>query len=483
MRRLGWFVGVATLVVACSSSNPQTADGGPATTSDAAIIDASPTDAIAPPLHGPIQGLVKFGTAEYVTGMLMDDGSIEIASGQVTPVLNKITNAKFVDFAGGLHQVVAADSTGHVWTWGDSANGLQGSGASGGDASQPYEILTDANGDDFTNVVQVAGGLTASGAVKSDGTVWVWGDCIAGILGDGTQGGATLRPTQVPLPVKIKKLVFSDIVTALATDGSIWTWGSDGAYNIDDLLGRTTTSGLTAGKVENLPSNIADIASGQSFSYALTTDNKLYGWGVDTRKLGLQTWSPMMATDMSTIIELQAPVQFVSANDHTTHVILTDGTLWGWGDDAMGEVGDGHEIDWGEVTEHSNGLYAWDWGVDDMPVYTPVQIAANAGKFKAVYTNTSYVFYMFAVTEDGHVYSWGRNKTGDLMNGIVAAAPLYGNISATYPNSWDVTSPVSVNPFEVTKNVEVTSPYCIANPTIAPCNQFDNQTGKATYEN
>lgn len=43
-------------------------------------------------------------------------------------------------------------------------------------------------------------------------------------------------------------------------------------------------------------------------------------------------------------------------------------------------------------------------------------------------------------------------------------------------------APVSVNPFELSKNTEVTSPYCLTHPTDSPCNQFDNATGKATYE-
>jgi hypothetical protein len=129
-----------------------------------------------------------------------------------------------------------------------------------------------------------------------------------------------------------------------------------------------------------------------------------------------------------------------------------------------------------------------------------------------VYTNTSYVFYVFAVTQDDHVFSWGRNKTGDLMNGVVTAAPVWGAFAAIFPNSWDVANPTNVNPFELTANVEVDSPYCLehwdagadgGNPQCpwpsgydagpgpdggpntgfdCPCNTFDPKTGKAAYE-
>lgn len=186
-------------------------------------------------------------------------------------------------------------------------------------------------------------------------------------------------------------------------------------------------------------------------------------------------------TPSGELVHLPLPVKAVAANDHTP-TSSSPTARCGDGATTRRGSGDGQEIDFGAVGPHGSGLYAWDWGEDELPVNTPVQIAAHAGRFKAVFTNASDVFYVFAVTEDGHLYSWGRNKTGNLMNGIVSAAPLYGNICATYPNSWEVIAPVSVNPFELSKNTEVTSPYCLTHPTDSPCNQFDNATGKATYE-
>jgi alpha-tubulin suppressor-like RCC1 family protein len=146
-----------------------------------------------------------------------------------------------------------------------------------------------------------------------------------------------------------------------------------------------------------------------------------------------------------------------------THVILTDGTLWGWGDDAQGAVGDGHELDFATTTEP----YAWDWGPCEMMVLQPVQIAKEVtDRFVNVFSTPIADFYIYATTSSGAVYSWGRNKTGDLGTDVVAPNSIQ---AAAYPNGWDVTSPTLVSPMTVTAAVPVESPICQAHPDAGSC--------------
>jgi alpha-tubulin suppressor-like RCC1 family protein len=99
----------------------------------------------------------------------------------------------------------------------------------------------------------------------------------------------------------------------------------------------------------------------------------------------------------------------------------------------------------------------------------PVRLAAGVHDFVRVFGGAAGVFYSYAVTSTGQLYSWGRNKGAVLGNGIVGATP---DIMSVYPNSWDVTAATPVDPFALTKIKLVTSPWCILHPDGAPCNQF-----------
>jgi alpha-tubulin suppressor-like RCC1 family protein len=238
-------------------------------------------------------------------------------------------------------------------------------------------------------------------------------------------------------------------------------------------LGTGNADSMTPAKITGLPANIKDVAAGYaSFYYALTDDGELYGWGYRWLYLGLYDpnngYAPQPTPKaLKSALKLPQPVAQISADHMSTHVILTDGTLWGWGDDAMGEVGDGQELDYVHMYN-----CAWDYATN-LWVYHPVQIAKDAGPFAKVWSNSAYDFYDYAMTVDGKLYSWGRNKTGILGNGVYPLAAngnlgTSSNMCATYPNSWDVTVPTLVDPLHVTPKGQ-NSPCCVANPTGQDC--------------
>jgi hypothetical protein len=75
--------------------------------------------------------------------------------------------------------------------------------------------------------------------------------------------------------------------------------------------------------------------------------------------------------------------------------------------------------------------------------------------------------YTYAETAGGQLYSWGRNKGAVLGNGIVGCT---SDILATYPNSWDITTPALVHPLSITSTTVGPCPYCVTHPTTSPCN-------------
>jgi len=111
--------------------------------------------------------------------------------------------------------------------------------------------------------------------------------------------------------------------------------------------------------------------------------------------------------------------------------------------------------------------YSWNFGNGDLLQQLPVQIVPSRSDFVALFGGSTFTFYTYAETSDGTLYSWGRNKGAVLGNGAV---PCSATIAATYPNSWDVTTPTVVNPLALTQTTVVACPYCLLNPTGSPCN-------------
>jgi alpha-tubulin suppressor-like RCC1 family protein len=462
---------------ACSSTSTMLpATPGPTPANDAGTAkDAS--DA------GPMvsaTGITSVATGEYQTfylvrgrlygvggGTLARRGAGDNPGPQFPPVEVLIpANLTVVASAGGLHFTLAADNDGHVWEWGDIA-----SNPDLANSSIPLQITPDSQGADFSEVVSMAADVASSVAIKKDGTVWVWDDCSGGRQGDGTEGSATVtHPFPVTIPVasgvKIKKVVTAGIVLALATDGSVWSWGGGGTI---ENLGTNDPDYKQPHQLTTLPSDIVDIATGGAYSYALTAGGELFAWGLYTEIAGLcPGWCPhAVPVSVNGTLKLPAAgaagahIASVYANTEASYVILSDGTLWAWGSNGEGLVGNGVEPDYGKTVPP----YAWDWGKDELLVSPAVQIAPDVHDFTTLFTGTADVFYAYALTADGKLYSWGRNKTCDLGNGI---CPLNSQQAATYPNSWDVTVPSLVSPMTA-PNTPTSSPECVDHPAAPNC--------------
>ena len=114
-------------------------------------------------------------------------------------------------------------------------------------------------------------------ALKSDGTVWAWGDNRGGQLGNGTaDSNAHPLPVQVSGLSKVVASTSGDYHSlALKSDGTVWAWG----YNAEGQLGDgTTTSRFSPVQVSGL-SGVAAIAGGVYHSLAVRTDGTVWAWG------------------------------------------------------------------------------------------------------------------------------------------------------------------------------------------------------------
>lgn len=228
--------------------------------------------------------------------------------------------------AGGNHSL-AVKSDGTVWAWGENGSGQLGDGTTSMRLS-PVQVQN------LTDVVAVAAGSSWSVALKSDGTVWCWGDNSYGRLGDGTNTNSII-PVQVSNLNNVSAISAGGTQTlALKNDGSVWAWGYGGNGQLGN--GGSSNSNIPA-RVENLTGGI-EISAGLNHSAALKSDGTVWIWGYNaTGQLGNNT-----TTQVSTPVRITGvnAVSSLSAGGNHTLAVKEDGSIWAWGHNQYGQLGD-----------------------------------------------------------------------------------------------------------------------------------------------
>ena len=129
-----------------------------------------------------------------------------------------------------------------------------------------------------TNVAEVAaGGGLHMCARKTDGTLWCWGYNLAGQLGDGTTS-VGFSPVQVAaLGTSVAEVAASGSHTcARKTDGTLWCWGDNSNGQLGD---GTKTNSSSPMQVVAAGTNLAEVTAGGSYTCARKTDGTLWCWG------------------------------------------------------------------------------------------------------------------------------------------------------------------------------------------------------------
>ncbi|WP_295586532.1 CARDB domain-containing protein [uncultured Lamprocystis sp.] len=273
-------------------------------------------------------------------------------------------NPEMRRLAAGNYHSLAIKTDGTLWVWGHNGQGQLGDGT-WTDRLTPVQILT--------GVAAVSAGFFHSLAIKTNGSLWAWGYNPEGRLGDGTTRG---RSTPVQVLTGVAAMSAGDGHTlALKTDGSAWTWGENWKGQLGD---GTTTDRLTPVQVLN---GVAAVAAGDSHSLAIKTDNTLWAWGYNGNgELGDGT-----SADRWTPIQILSGVAAVAAGGHHNVALKTDGSVWTWGRN----IGDG-------------SYYS---------LYTPVQVMTGVAAVSAGN------YYALALKADGNLWAWGWNQDGEVGDG------------------------------------------------------------------
>jgi alpha-tubulin suppressor-like RCC1 family protein len=262
----------------------------------------------------------------------LGDGTTVSKTSPVTTVAGG-TNWKQVTC--GYFRTAAIKSDGTLWTCGDNAAGQLGDGTTVGKSSP---VTTVAGG---TNWKQVACGVQHTAAIKTDGSLWTWGRNIFGNLGDGTIVNNSSPATTVSGGTNWKQVACGVFCTAaIKTDGTLWTWGRNDYGQLGD--GTTVSKSIPATTVAG-GTNWKQVACGSNHTAAIKTDGTLWTWGRnDSGALGGN-----FANKSSPVTTVSGGTNWkqVSAGFFYTAAIKTDGTLWTWGYNEYDQLGDGTTVD------------------------------------------------------------------------------------------------------------------------------------------
>ncbi len=345
--------------------------------------------------------------------------------------------------AGGYSHGLALKNDGTVWAWGDNHYGQLGDGTK-------TNKTTAVQVSGLSGVAAIAGGYSHSLALKNDGTVWAWGDNYYGQLGDGT---ITYKTTAVQVSGlgEIKAIASGNNNSlALKNDGTMWAWGSNYYGQLGD---GTRTDKTTAVQVSGL-SGITAIAGGYSHSLALKNDGTVWAWGDNYYGQlgdGIQPYVPYISTAVQ-VNGLSGITAIARGYSHSL-ALKNDGTVWAWGSNVYGQLGDGTVVDRATAVQVSrlSGITAiaggylhslalkndgtvWAWGsnvygqLGDGTVVdkaTAVQVSGLSG-ITAIASGYS---HSLALREDGTVWAWGNNDNGQLGDGTTMYATTAVQVS------------------------------------------------------
>lgn len=365
----------------------------------------------------------------------------EVKRPRLNPFLLK-ENAKIISFsAGGMH-TLALDKDNNIWSWGTNDAGALGRDTSGakeqlknmddddssddedGDLNEsestPTKIPRDLLPLDEFKVVQLAATDNMSCILLDNGDVYAWGTfrCNEGILGfykDEIKVQHT--PWKVPSfsSGKITQLApGKDHILFLDEYGIVYAWGNGQQYQ----LGRKVLERSRLKTLDPRPfglDNVKFIASGENHSFALTTDGKLYAWGLNQfGQCGVSEEledGAMVTSPTEVLLPENIKIKSVTGGEHHSLVLTQTGDLYTFGRLDMFEVG----IPKDKLPENT---YKDEHGTA-RAIPIPYKLC-NIPKLKSIAAGSH---HSLGISQNGIVYSWGFGETY-----AVGLGPVDGDI-------------------------------------------------------
>jgi alpha-tubulin suppressor-like RCC1 family protein len=408
---------------------------------------------------GSVTGTVRGSgsTTSFTPSTLLSPGTIytaTITTGVKDLAGNYLASIKTWTFttppvivSGGINHTIALKGNGSLWAWGLNSDGQLGD-TTNNNSSTPVPIGVGSNW------ISIAAGAHHTAAIRADGTLWSWGKNDLGQLGDGTgEYNNNSSPIQEYTESQwVAVAAGIDFTVAIKSDGTLWAWG-DNTYG---QLGKdpNVTHIFDSDEPIQVSSSHewATISAGEVHCLAIKRDGSLWAWG--SNEYG------QLGNEDGTIQKSSTPVQVGTNTDWTviaavglhSLAIKNDGTLYAWGDNSFGQLGRdtaasvmsvtplkvNNDTDWTAVAggyTHSialkNNGELWVWGNNTYgqlgngscdsqnPLYSHVQIGLGSDKCVGVYSGARHSFAI--KSGSSNLWAWGNDVYGQLGNGTSGA--------------------------------------------------------------
>jgi alpha-tubulin suppressor-like RCC1 family protein len=341
-------------------------------------------------------GLFTWGAG--ASGVLGDGGT----SSRSTPAQTLTGTNDWRQVDATFSHVAAIKTNGTLWIWGNGANGGLGDNST---ISKSSPVQTISGG---TNWRQVSVGQCFTTAIKTDGTLWTWGVNNVGQLGNNStlprsspvqtiSGGTNWRQVSAGI----------HYTAAIKTDGTLWLWGcgSSGILGNNSTIPQSspvqTISGGTDWK---------EVSAGQTHTSAIKTDGTLWSWGAGfSGALGNNTTGNRLSPVQT--ISGGTDWKSVSVGIGYTGAIKTDGTLWLWGCSTAGRLG----ANWTTLDDEGDPV------VNNQS--SPVQTISGGNTWRQISAGDNFAA---AIKNDGTLWTWGCGASGRLGNNATSdrASPV-----------------------------------------------------------
>lgn len=355
--------------------------------------------------------------------------------------------ADFAKIDSGFYHSVAVKTDGSLWAWGLNDYEQVFGDQVFADPS-PNQFLSPVLVDGIDNWIDVASGLNFSLALRADGTLFGWGDNDSAQLGFNPGGRIYIPPQYKFFTSEDTDWVSIDAGRwhgmALKSNGTLWTWGQDYRGQLGNV--QAPVSDMYYQRQVGSDSDWATIAAGDQHSLAIKTNGTLWAWGYNNNgQLG-----------DGTTLDKTVPMQIGTDTDWTdvagggkhTVALKANGTLWTWGDNYYGQLGDGtntdrhvpqqigSSTDWVAIAiglNHTIALKAngtlWAWGNNTFNRLgdgtstsrnTPTLIASTT-PWTAIAVGSDFTM---ALKANGTHWGWGNNDFGQLGDGTQSRKSL-----------------------------------------------------------
>lgn len=370
-------------------------------------------------------------TADAINGIrsLFKKKKPKAVSGDSTqPVAEQVQGDKNLTFtegtlsAGEYCTLILRD--GVLYGWGDNSYGQSGVGKTPSNFA-PVQITTDND----WKYMSAAEYHTI--AIKTDGTLWAWGWGNGGELGMGVQNIRVEFPTRIGRDTNWMSVSSSDGHTmAIKTNGTLWTWGNNADSRLG--IGPTPNGRCDYPKQVGNAHDWAKAVAGDGYTLAIKKDGSLWAWGLNAQgALGTPTVYQVQQAPIPIGTDKDWDKLFTGWRGYASFGIKKDGTLWAWGFNLMGQLGldkliknserpmqVGTSAGWISVSNgggYTVGIKSdgsvWHWGDRGMGAQAIPQPLRFPGSWVSVAVGLDHAV---VVGSDGRVWSWGGNYYGQL---------------------------------------------------------------------